>query len=133
MGVVADSIRRSRTCRSYHVKPRFIHGFGCDLCDRIRHDPVFVHKMNEPYVNHALMERVMQIKSRSENSRLVLEVVGITDLWNKAIHMTEEELIVCTLAALQICPDMVYQALASDRAELVRKGKNNDGRIEDDT
>ena len=88
--------------------------------------------MNEPYVNHALMERVMQIKSRSENSRLVLEVVGITDLWNKAIHMTEEELIVCTLAALQICPDMVYQALASDRAELVRKGKNNDGRIEDD-
>ena len=87
--------------------------------------------MNEPYVNHALMDRVLEIKSRSENSRLVLEVVGITDLWNKAIHMTEEELIVCTLAALQICPDMVYQALASDRAELLRKGKNN-GRIEND-
>ena len=79
--------------------------------------------MNEPYVNHVLMDRVLEIKSRSENSRLVLEVVGITDLWNKAIHMSEEELIVCTLAALQVCPDMVYQALASDRAELFRKAK----------
>ena len=88
--------------------------------------------MNEPYVNHALMERVLEIKSRSENSRLVLEVVGITDLWNKALHMTDEELIVCMLAALQRCPDMVYQALASDRAELLRKGKKTNGRIEND-
>lgn len=81
--------------------------------------------MNEPYVNHALMDRVLEIKQRSENSRLILEVVGITDLWNKAIHMSEEELIVCVLAALQICPDMVYQALAEDREELRRKGKDN--------
>lgn len=79
--------------------------------------------MNEPYVNHVLMDRVLEIKQRSENSRLIMEVVGITDLWNKAIHMSEEELIVCTLAALQVCPDMVYQALASDRAELFRKQK----------
>lgn len=81
---------------------------------------------NEPFVNHALMERVLEIKQR--DSRLILEVVGLTDLWNKAIHMTEDELIVCVLAALQVCPDMVYQALASDRAELVEKGrgKNNE-------
>ena len=69
------------------------------------------------------MERVLEIKQRSENSRLVLEIVGITDLWNKALRMSDEELIVCTLAALERCPDMVYQALASDRAELLRKGR----------
>lgn len=79
--------------------------------------------MNEPFVNRELMERVLEIKQRSENSRLVLEIVGITDLWNKALRMSDEELIVCTLAALERCPDMVYQALASDRAELLRKGR----------
>lgn len=83
--------------------------------------------MNEPYVNHTLMNRVMEIKQRSENSKFVLEIVGLTDLWNKAIHMTEEELIVCVLAALQICPDTVYQALAEDRKELSRKGGKEDG------
>lgn len=80
--------------------------------------------MNEPYVNQALMNRVLEIKQRASNSRLVLETIGITDLWNKALHMTEDELIVCTLAALQICPDMVFAALASDREELTRKGKH---------
>ena len=80
---------------------------------------------NEPFVNHALMDRVLEIKQNSENSQFVLEVVGLTDLWNKAIHMTEEELIVCVLAAMQICPDMVYQALAEDRKELKRKGKEH--------
>ena len=79
--------------------------------------------MNEPYVNHALMDRVLEIKQRSENSKQVLEVVGITDLWNKAIHMTQEELITCTLACLAIYPESVYQALALDRAELLRNQK----------
>ena len=87
--------------------------------------------MNEPYVNHALMERVLEIKSRSENNRLVLDTIDTTKMWNLAIHMPEEELIVCTLAALYRCPDMVFAALATDRAELVRKGRNN-GRTEND-
>ena len=87
--------------------------------------------MNEPYVNHALMERVLEIKSWSENNRLVLDTIDTTKMWNLAIHMPEEELIVCTLAALYRCPDMVFAALATDRAELLRKGKNN-GRTEND-
>lgn len=82
--------------------------------------------MNEPFVNHALMERVLEIKQMGTENRLVLETINITDTWNLAIHMTEEELIVCTLAALQICPDMVYAALAEDRKELRRKGKRNE-------
>ena len=83
--------------------------------------------MNEPFVNHALMQRVLDIKARSEsNSKVVLETVNITDMWNKAIHMTEEELIVCTLAALYVCPNMVFAAMAQDREELLRKGKRNE-------
>lgn len=86
--------------------------------------------MNEPFVNQQLMERVLRIKEKAEDSRLILETVNITDMWNKAVHMTEDELIVCTIAALQVCPDKVYAALADDREELVRKGKNN-GRVEE--
>ena len=80
----------------------------------------------EPIVNYALRDRVLEIKARAENQETVLEVVGLTDLWNKALAMTDDELIVCTLAALYKCPDMVFAAMASDRAELTRKGKNDD-------
>lgn len=83
--------------------------------------------MNEPYVNHALMQRVLDIKARgNEDTKIILETVNITDTWNKAIHMTDEELIVCTLAALYVCPRMVFAAIAEDREELIRKGKRND-------
>ncbi len=80
----------------------------------------------EPIVNYALQDRVLEIKTRAENQETVLEVVGLTDLWNKALAMTDEELIVCTLAALQKCPDLVFAAMSSDRAELMRKGKIDD-------
>ena len=80
----------------------------------------------EPIVNYALQDRVLEIKARAENQETVLEVVGLTDLWNKALAMTDEELIVCTLAALHKCPDLVFAAMASDRAELMRKGKTDD-------
>ena len=32
--------------------------------------------MNEPYVNHALMDRVLEIKQRSENSKHILVEFG---------------------------------------------------------
>ena len=83
--------------------------------------------INEPYVNHALMRRVLDIKAKAEStSKTILETVNITDTWNKAIHMTEEELIVCTLAALYVCPSKVFAAIAEDREELLRKGKRNE-------
>jgi len=80
----------------------------------------------EPIVNHTLMDRVLEIKRSAEDTNFTLETIGITDLWNKAIAMTEEELIVCTMAALYKCPDMVFAAMAKDRAELLRKGQKND-------
>ena len=80
----------------------------------------------EPIVNYALRDRVLEIKSRAENQESVLEVVGLTDLWAKALAMDDEELVVCTLAALHKCPDLVFAALASDREELIRKGKKEE-------
>jgi len=79
----------------------------------------------EPFVNHALMDRVLEIKERENASTLILESINITDTWKKAMSMTVEELIVCVIAALQVCPNMVYAALADDREELVRKGEHN--------
>lgn len=89
--------------------------------------PCGVRQMKiEPIVNHTLMDRVLEIKRSAEDTNFTLETIGITDLWNKAIAMTEEELIVCTMAALYKCPDMVFAAMAKDRAELLRKGQKND-------
>lgn len=82
--------------------------------------------MNEPFVNHTLMNRVLEIKQREGNDRLISDTIDVTKMWNLAINMPEEELIVCTLAALHVCPDKVFMALAQDREELLRKGKRNE-------
>ena len=39
------------------------------------------------------------------------------------MNMNEDELIACTIAALQKCPERVYHVLAEDRAELMKKGR----------
>lgn len=79
----------------------------------------------EPYVNHALAERVLEIRERADNNK-ILEIIGMSDLWEKALAMDEAELITFTLAALHKYPDLVFAALAQDRAELLRKGKRTD-------
>jgi len=79
--------------------------------------------MNEPFVNRALMDRVLEIKQREGNNREILEIIDATKMWNTAVAMTDEELVVCTLAALYKCPNMVFAAMAQDREELLRKGK----------
>lgn len=77
----------------------------------------------EPIVNRTLMDRVLDIRQREGDSKQVLEIIGLTDLWNKALAMSDDELIVCTLAAPYRCPDLVFAAMAQDRAELMRKGE----------
>lgn len=84
--------------------------------------------INKPFVNRALADKVLQIRERTFEDDLFLDIVNITDLYYKALNFTEDELIASVVAALEVCPDKVYQALAYDRAELVRKGKNNDSR-----
>lgn len=87
--------------------------------------------MNEPFVNRALMDRVLEIRQRESNNREILEIIDATKMWNTAIAMSDEELVVCTLAALYKCPNMVFAALAQDREELLRKGKINERREND--
>lgn len=82
--------------------------------------------INKPFVNRALADKVLQIRERTFEDDLFLDIVNITDLYYKALNFTEDELIASVVAALEVCPDKVYQALAYDRAELVRKGKHND-------
>ena len=83
---------------------------------------------NQPYVNRQLMDKVLQIRERTLDDELFSETVHITDLYYKTLNYTEDELVMCVIAALQICPDKVYQVLAYDRDELVRKGKSNERR-----
>lgn len=84
--------------------------------------------INHPYVNRQLMDKVLQIREKTLDDDLFTETVHITDLFYKTLNFTEDELIMSVIAALQKCPDKVYQVLAYDRAELLRKGKNNDSR-----
>ena len=87
--------------------------------------------MNEPFVNRELMNKVLEAREKTLDDDLFAETVHITDLYYKTLNYTEEELIMCVIAALQKCPDKVYQVLAYDREELLRKGKNN-GRTENE-
>lgn len=82
--------------------------------------------MNEPFVNRELMNKVLEIRERTLDDDLFTETVHITDLYYKTLNYTDDELIMCVIAALQKYPDKVYQVLAYDRAELLRKGKNNE-------
>ena len=87
--------------------------------------------MNEPFVNRELMDKVLQIREMTLDDELFSETVHISSLYSTTLNYTVDELIMCVIVALQKYPDKVYQVLAYDRAELLRKGKNN-GRIEND-
>lgn len=82
--------------------------------------------INEPFVNRELMNRVLEAREKTLDDELFTETVHITDLYYKTLNYTEDEMIMCVIAALQICPNKVYQVLAYDREELVRKGKRNE-------
>ena len=82
--------------------------------------------MNEPYVNRKLMNKVLEIREKTLDDDLFTETVHITDLYYKTLNYTEDELIMSVVAALQKYPDKVYQVLAYDRAELLRRGKSNE-------
>ena len=82
--------------------------------------------MNEPFINRELMDKVLQAREKTLDDELFSETVHITDLFYKTLNYIEDEMIMCVIAALMKCPDKVYQVLAYDRQELVRKGKKNE-------
>ena len=84
--------------------------------------PYGVHKMSEVYFDRDLARKVLEVRQYSNNIK-ELEIIGITNLWNKAMAMDEAELITFTLAALYKYPDLVFAAIAKDRAEILRKGR----------
>lgn len=115
----------------HNIRKGFIHAMCDFIRGRIRIHSLIVYEiMNEPYVNRALMDRVLDIRQRAENNKEILDIIGASKMWDTAIAMPEDELIVCTLAALYKCPNMVFAAMAQDREELLRKGRKN-GRTEE--
>lgn len=78
--------------------------------------------MNEIYVNYALIEKIKRIRGRSFDHTGVSAEWDITELFKRMSNMSDDELTVAVVVALQKCPLRVYQALAEDREELLRKG-----------
>lgn len=81
---------------------------------------------SEIYVNYALIEKIRRIRGRTFDHTGVSAEWNITELFKRMLNMSEDELTVAVVAALQKCPERVYQALAEDREELIRKGKRHE-------
>lgn len=78
--------------------------------------------MNEVYVDYSLIEKIKRIRGRSFDHTGVSAEWDITELYKRMLNMSDDELTVAVVVALQKCPLRVYQALAEDREELLRKG-----------
>lgn len=83
--------------------------------------------MSEVFVNYALIDKIRRIRGRTFDSTPVSKERDVSELFRRVSNFNEDELIACVIAALQICPEKVYQVLAEDREELLRKGKKNEG------
>lgn len=82
--------------------------------------------MNEVFVNYALIEKIRRIRGRQFDETPVSKERDLSELFRRVSNFNEDELIACVIAALQKCPDKVYQVLAEDRQELLRKGQINE-------
>lgn len=83
--------------------------------------------MNEIFVNYALIEKLKRIRGRTFDHTGVSKEWDITELFKRMLNLSEDELTVAVIVALEKCPMRVYQALYDDREELLRKGKNHEG------
>ena len=82
--------------------------------------------MNEVYVDYTLIEKIRRIRGRTFDHTGVSAEWDITELFKRMMNMSDDELTVAVVVALQKCPLRVYQALAEDREELLRKGKKHE-------
>lgn len=82
--------------------------------------------MNEVYVDYTLIEKIRRIRGRTFDHTGVSAEWDITELFKRMMNFSDDELTVAVVAALQKCPERVYQALAEDREELIRKGKRHE-------
>lgn len=79
--------------------------------------------MAEVFVNYQLIEKIRRIRGRQFDETPVSRERDISELFRRVSNLHEDELIACVIAALQKCPEKVYQVLAEDREELLRKGE----------
>lgn len=82
--------------------------------------------MSEVFVNYALIEKIRRIRGRTFDHTPVSRERDLSELFRRAMNLNEDELIACTIAALQKCPERVYHVLADDREELLRKGRHHE-------
>jgi hypothetical protein len=76
---------------------------------------------SQVFVNYALIEKIRRIRGRQFDPTPVSRERDLSETFRLAMNMNEDELIACTVAALQKCPERVYHVLAEDRAELIKK------------
>lgn len=79
--------------------------------------------MNEIYVDYSLIDKIRRIRGRTFDHTGVSKDWDITELYKRMMNLSEDELAVAVVAALQKCPNVVYQVLAEDREELIKKGE----------
>lgn len=79
--------------------------------------------MSEVFVNYALIDKIRRIRGRSFDATPVSTERDLSELYRRAMNFNDDELIACTIAAMQKCPERVYHVLAEDRAELLKKGE----------
>lgn len=79
--------------------------------------------MNEIYVDYSLIDKIRRIRGRTFDHTGVSKDWDITELYKRMMNLSEDELTVAVVAALQKCPNVVYQVLAEDREELIKKGE----------
>lgn len=96
--------------------------------------PDGVYEMNEPFINKELIAKIREAREITFSADIAFddtkeEERHLSEMYRIVSNYDIKELAVCVTAALNKEPLIVYQILAEDREELLRKGNSN-GRTE---
>ena len=87
--------------------------------------------MNEPYINRDLIDKIRQARERTFDADKTYDTSKederhLSEMYRIMQNYDDREQAVCVAAVLDNNPMIVYQVLAEDREELLRKGKRKD-------
>lgn len=90
--------------------------------------PYGVCEMNEPFINKELIAKIREAREITFDADIAFddtteEERHLSEMYRIVSNYDVKELAVCVTAALEKEPLLVYQILAEDRAELLRKGR----------
>ena len=88
--------------------------------------PYGVCEMNEPFINKELIAKIREAREITFDADIAFddtteEERHLSEMYRIVSNYDVKELAVCVTAALEKEPLLVYQILAEDRAELLRK------------